>query len=85
MINFCNDCGDPFETDQKWKHLCSKCWLKHKHPALYEKRYLMKEITCDRCGMVFWDEGWKTRCSTCWRDAREELQREDVEEREQYK
>jgi len=85
MINWCTDCGQPFETDQKWKHLCSKCWLKQKHPELYRKKYEMAEIVCKRCKKVFVDEAWKDFCYPCWIADQEERKREDLEEREQYK
>jgi len=85
MINFCKSCGDPFETDAEWKKTCIKCWLKENHPIAYEKKYLMKEIQCKRCGTFFWDEAWKTTCSSCWVLKQKERIQEDLEEREQFK
>lgn len=85
MINWCADCGEPFETDATWKTLCKKCWLKQNHPESYKNKYELLEIECERCGEVFVDEGWKTMCFRCWTEDMKEQKIEDLEEREQFK
>ena len=83
-ITECKECGESIVVDEKWKNLCTACWLKKNHPEAYKKKYLMNDIICDRCGTIFQGAAWKTLCNGCWLIDLQEKQENDLEEREQY-